>query len=136
AVWKHKGALLSRDPRQRRIGRRAIPYMALFQIALPIAAPLIDLFAAYGLLFTGAVRVALVWGGFNLLQLALAAYAFRIDREPLRPLWTLPLQQFVYRQFMYAVIVQSVVAAIAGIRLRWHKLERTGISVPPERASR
>jgi hypothetical protein len=31
---------------------------------------------------------------------------------------------------MYAVIVQSVVAAIAGIRLRWHKLERTGIAVP------
>ena len=126
AVWKHKGALLSRDPRQRRIGRRAIPYMALFQIALPIAAPLIDLFAAYGLLFTGAVRVALVWGGFNLLQLALAAYAFRIDREPLRPLWTLPLQQFVYRQLMYVVIIESTVSALVGVRGRWRHLSRTG----------
>ena len=108
------------------IGRRAIPYMALFQIALPIAAPLIDLFAAYGLLFTGAVRVALVWGGFNLLQLALAAYAFRIDREPLRPLWTLPLQQFVYRQLMYVVIIESTVSALVGVRGRWRHLSRTG----------
>jgi cellulose synthase/poly-beta-1,6-N-acetylglucosamine synthase-like glycosyltransferase len=45
ALWKHKRALLTRDPRQWRIGRLALPYMFLFQIALPIAAPLIDLLA-------------------------------------------------------------------------------------------
>ena len=31
----------------------------------------------------------------------MAAYAFRLDKERLGPLWTLPLQQFVYRQLMY-----------------------------------
>ena len=91
---------------------------------------LVDLLALYGLIFYDPLLVLAYWAGFNVVQLALAAYAFRLDREPLRPLWALPLQQFVYRQFMYAVIVQSVVAAIAGIRLRWHKLERTGIAVP------
>jgi hypothetical protein len=32
----------------------------------------------------------------------------------------------VYRQLMYLVVVQSVASALYGIRLRWHKLDRTG----------
>jgi cellulose synthase/poly-beta-1,6-N-acetylglucosamine synthase-like glycosyltransferase len=126
AVFKHKGAIVSRDPRQRRIGRRALPYMLLFQIALPVAAPLIDLFSLYGLLFTGAVRALIIWGAFNLLQLAVAAYAFRLDREPMRPLWVLPLQQFVYRQLMYLVIIESSVSALQGVRSGWRHVPRTG----------
>jgi cellulose synthase/poly-beta-1,6-N-acetylglucosamine synthase-like glycosyltransferase/peptidoglycan/xylan/chitin deacetylase (PgdA/CDA1 family) len=126
AVFKHKGAIVSRDPRQRRIGRRALPYMLLFQIALPIVAPLIDLFSLYGLLFTGAVHALIIWGAFNLLQLAIAVYAFRLDREPMRPLWALPLQQFVYRQLMYLVIIESSVSAIQGARSGWKHVPRTG----------
>ena len=56
----------------------------------------------------------------------LAVYAFRLDREPLRPLWALPLQQLVYRQLMYLVVIESVFSAIAGARLHWHRPERTG----------
>ena len=44
----------------------------------------------------------------------LAAYAFRLDRESLRPLWALPLQQFVYRQLMYLVIIEATVSALVG----------------------
>ena len=126
ALWKHKRALLTRDPRQRRIGRLALPYMFLFQIALPIAAPLIDLLALYGLLFTNPWPVLAYWVGFNALQLMLAVFAFRIDREPLGPLWALPLQQFVYRQLMYLVIIESTVSALVGARAYWRHLARTG----------
>ena len=126
AVWKHKGAILSRDPRDARIGRRALPYMIFFQIALPIAAPLIDLFAGYGLLFTDRSRVLVAFGLFNLAQVAIAAYAFRLDREPLRPLWTMPLQQFLYRQLMYLVIIESTISALVGLRAQWQHIERTG----------
>jgi cellulose synthase/poly-beta-1,6-N-acetylglucosamine synthase-like glycosyltransferase/peptidoglycan/xylan/chitin deacetylase (PgdA/CDA1 family) len=126
AVWKHKGALLTRDPRERRIGRLALPYMILFQIVLPIAAPLIDLFALYGLLFSNAVPVLAFWLGFNALQLLLATFAFRMDGEPLRPLWALPLQQFVYRQLMYVVIIESTISALSGARAQWRHLTRTG----------
>ena len=126
AVWKHKGALLTRDPRQKRIGRRALPYMFFFQILLPIAAPLIDVFALYGLLFTNALPVIAYWLTFNAVQVGLAAFAFRIDGEPLRPLWALPLQQFVYRQLMYLVIIESTVSAVVGTRAHWGSLERTG----------
>ncbi len=56
----------------------------------------------------------------------MAAYAFWLDREPPWPLWSLPLQQFVYRQMMYLVVIQSVFTAVYGIRLPWEKLRRTG----------
>jgi hypothetical protein len=68
----------------------------------------------------------LIWLGFLGAQVLIGVVAFRLDREPLRPLLWLPLQQFVYRQLMYLVVIQSVVTAIAGATLRWHKLERRG----------
>jgi cellulose synthase/poly-beta-1,6-N-acetylglucosamine synthase-like glycosyltransferase/peptidoglycan/xylan/chitin deacetylase (PgdA/CDA1 family) len=126
AIWKHRGAVVSRDPSQRRIGRRAIPYMVFFQVLLPMIAPLIDLLALYGLIFTDPVPVAIGWLAFNALQLALAVFAFRLDRESLRPLWALPLQQFVYRQMMYLVIIESTISALVGIRAQWRTIERTG----------
>ncbi len=86
---------------------------------MPIVAPLIDLFALYGLLFSNAVPVLAFWFGFNALQLALATFAFRMDKESLKPLWALPLQQFVYRQLMYIVIIESTVSAVVGARAQW-----------------
>jgi hypothetical protein len=124
AVWKHKSALWSRG--EGKVGRRGLPYLILFQIMLPALAPLVDLFAVYGLLFFDPVSVAVYWGGFNALQLMLALYAFRLDRESPAPLWAMPLQQFVYRQLMYLVVIESIVSALLGLRLRWHRSERTG----------
>jgi cellulose synthase/poly-beta-1,6-N-acetylglucosamine synthase-like glycosyltransferase/peptidoglycan/xylan/chitin deacetylase (PgdA/CDA1 family) len=126
AVWKHRAALVARDPRQRRVGRRALPYMIFFQIALPMAAPLIDLFALYGLLFRSAAPMIGYWLAFNLLQLLLAMFAFRLDGERLTALWALPVQQFVYRQLMYLVVIESLISAFRGTRLRWQHVERTG----------
>ena len=136
AVWKHRGAIFSRNPRDRRIGRRALPYMIFFQIALPILAPIIDLFALYGLVFGDPVRTIAFWVGFNLIQLGIAAFGFRLDHEPLKPLWALPLQQFVYRQMMYLVIIESTVSALVGVRAHWQHIPRTGdIEVSPTPAS-
>jgi hypothetical protein len=134
AVWKHKGAMISRDPHDRRIGLRALPYMILFQILLPLVAPMIDLFAIYGLIFGAAAPVIGFWLAFNVLQLAIAVVAFRLDGESLRPLWALPLQQFVYRQLMYLVIIESTVSALIGARASWQTIPRTGdVELPPSR---
>jgi cellulose synthase/poly-beta-1,6-N-acetylglucosamine synthase-like glycosyltransferase len=124
AVWKHKGALRHRG--QRRIGLIGLPYLVFFQIALPLMAPLIDVFAVYGIVFLDPVPVIGYWLAFNLLNLVLAWYAFRLDRESPRPLWAMPLQQFVYRQLMYLVVIESVISALAGTRIRWQQIERTG----------
>jgi cellulose synthase/poly-beta-1,6-N-acetylglucosamine synthase-like glycosyltransferase len=126
SVFKHRGALFSRDCRQRRIGRRALPYMLLFQVVLPVFAPLIDLFAVYGLVFGDTVPTLAVWGAFNLVQLLLGVYAFRLDGEPLRPLWLLPLQQFAYRRLMYLVNIESTISALKGVRSGWGHLPRVG----------
>jgi hypothetical protein len=59
-------------------------------------------------------------------QLITAVLAFRLDREPLRPLWALPLQQLVYRQIMYLVLLHAAATALSGGTLKWQKLRRTG----------
>jgi hypothetical protein len=112
------------------LGRLGLPYLLLFQVALPLLAPVIDLFAVYGLLFLDTRAVVAYWLAFNAFQVLLGAYAFRLDRERLGPLWAVPLQQFVYRQLMYLVVVQSVISAVLGRRLRWQKLIRTGLQLP------
>ena len=105
--------------------------MFLFQILLPLVAPLVDLFALYGLIFTDATTVIAFWLGFNLLQFVIAVTAFRLDGESLRPLWALPLQQFVYRQLMYLVIIESTISALVGARASWKTIPRTGDAAPP-----
>jgi cellulose synthase/poly-beta-1,6-N-acetylglucosamine synthase-like glycosyltransferase/peptidoglycan/xylan/chitin deacetylase (PgdA/CDA1 family) len=124
AVWKHRSALWRREPGK--VGRRGLPYLVLFQIALPFLAPLIDVAALYGVVFLNPLPILAYWAVFNLLQLFLGAYAFRLDGERLRPLWALPLQQFVYRQLMYLVVVQATISAVRGVGLRWQHVERTG----------
>ncbi len=131
AVWKHKGALVSRDRDSRRIGLRALPYMILFQILLPLLAPLVDLFALYGLIFADSTAFITFWLAFNVLQFVIAVIAFRLDGESLRPLWALPLQQFVYRQLMYLVIIESTISALVGARASWKTIPRTGDVAPP-----
>ena len=130
-IWKHRHAVRDSTAGGRRLGWVGIPYMLLFQVLLPLLAPAIDLFALYGL-FTGNARsVMTVWLAFALVQLATTAYALRLDGESLRPLWSLPLQQVFYRQLIYLVVIQSIVSAVAGARLPWHKLHRSGDVVVP-----
>jgi hypothetical protein len=105
--------------------------MVFFQVLLPLAAPAIDVFALHGLLAGDASRVATIWLIFMGIQLATTAYALHLDGESLRPLWSQPLQQVFYRQLIYLVVIQSIVSAVAGARLPWHKLRRSGDVVVP-----
>jgi cellulose synthase/poly-beta-1,6-N-acetylglucosamine synthase-like glycosyltransferase/peptidoglycan/xylan/chitin deacetylase (PgdA/CDA1 family) len=124
SVWKHRRAFLRRG--EGPIGTIGLPYLVLFQIALPLLAPLIDIFALYGILFLDPVPVIGYWLAFNLLVVAQGAYAFHLDHESPWALWALPLQTIVYRQLMYLVVIQSVASAVQGLRLRWQHVERSG----------
>jgi len=94
---------------------------------LPMLAPVVDIMLVYGLVFWELQETLAAWFGMLALQLFTAAVAFRIDGEPMRPLWRLPLQQFAYRQLMYLVLIQSLTTALTGGRLGWHKLQRAGL---------
>jgi cellulose synthase/poly-beta-1,6-N-acetylglucosamine synthase-like glycosyltransferase/peptidoglycan/xylan/chitin deacetylase (PgdA/CDA1 family) len=131
AIWKHRRALVESGP-SGRFGRRGLPFIALFTVLLPMLAPLLDLMAIYGAIFTDRWETVIAWLVMLVIQTITAVLAFRLDREPLRPLWTLPLQQFAYRQVMYLVLLQSAATALTGRRLHWQKLRRTGeVTVAP-----
>lgn len=125
AMWKHRGAVVQRG-QSGKLGRRGLLYLLVFQTLLPMLAPAVDVFTVYGVAFLDPRPVLGAWLGFLALQLGMAVYAFVIDREPLGPLWSLPLQQVVYRQLMYLVVLQSVFSAVAGTRLRWQRMDRYG----------
>ena len=126
AMWKHRGAIWESGAAGK-LGRRGLLYLLAFQVLFPLLAPVVDLAALYALLVSSApVSLLYVWFGFLALQLLSGTYAFRLDGERLRPLWSLPLQQVVYRQLLYLVVIQSVASALYGLRLRWHAIRRTG----------
>jgi len=132
AMWKHRSALTQRGVAGK-FGRRGLIYLLLFQVLLPLLAPAVDVFALYCLVFLNPVRLAVLYLALLLLQLVTSLYAFRLDGERPGPLWSLLLQQFVYRQLMYLVVFQSVFTALAGSRLRWQHIERYGsLHVPLE----
>ncbi|MFF0721124.1 bifunctional polysaccharide deacetylase/glycosyltransferase family 2 protein [Micromonospora sp. NPDC003816] len=127
AMWKHRRSVLDKGA-SGRFSRRCLAFLTLFGVLLPLTAPVIDLLAIYGLIFLNRTETALAWAAMLGLQFLTAIVAFRLDKEKLGVLWVLPLQQFVYRQLMYLVLLQSVVTALTGGRLGWQKLKRTGLA--------
>ncbi|MET8981173.1 glycosyltransferase [Streptomyces sp. NPDC004539] len=132
AIWKHRRAVIERGP-SGRFGRIGLPLVSLFMVVAPLLAPLIDVFLLYGLVFGPTGKTITAWLGVLALQMVCAAYAFRLDRERMTHLVSLPLQQILYRQLMYMVLLQSWITALTGGRLRWQKLRRSGgVGVPAQ----
>ena len=124
AMWKHRRSIVERGA-SGRFGRRGLPLIGLFTVVLPLFAPLLDVLTVFGAFFLDRWITIIGWLAVLAVQTITAILAFRLDREPLRPLWALPLQQLVYRQLMYTVLVRSAFTALTGRRLRWQKLKRS-----------
>ncbi|WP_435242714.1 bifunctional polysaccharide deacetylase/glycosyltransferase family 2 protein [Streptomyces cucumeris] len=127
AMWKHRGAFTEVGSAGR-FARRALTFLLVFQVVLPLLAPVVDVFALYGLFFYDPVGVGALWLGFLGLQLLVTGYALRLDGERLDALWAVPLQSLVYRQLLYLVVFQSVVTALFGVRLQWRRMHRSGLA--------
>ena len=131
AVWKHRRALVER----RSIGWLGLPYASCSRWPSPCSAPSSTSPRSTGWPPAGPVgggRLAGVLGG-----------TARDGRRGVPPRRRAPadavgraLQQVAYRQLMYLVVIQSVAAALAGTRLRWHQLRRTGLVAVPAVAYR
>jgi len=141
-LWKHRGDLFS--TRKPVLGFVALPQIWLFQIALTMASPLVDLaivsslgWAFYGHYFhpvewspDDTLRSLFYWAAFIFLDLSAGALGMALERRaPWGDLVWLPVQRFGYRQLMYWVVVRSVVTAIRGYRVGWGKLERRATAV-------
>ncbi|GAB2788509.1 glycosyltransferase [Streptomyces chlorus] len=130
AIWKHRRSVIEKGP-SGRFGRVGLPFVSLFMIVAPLLAPLIDVFLLYGIVFGPTQKTIMAWLGVLAIQAVCAAFAFRLDRERMTHLISLPLQQILYRQLMYVVLLQSWITALTGGRLRWQKLRRTGVVEAP-----
>ncbi|MER5730249.1 bifunctional polysaccharide deacetylase/glycosyltransferase family 2 protein [Streptomyces sp. NPDC002138] len=118
SLWKHRRAVRETGTAGH-LGRRTLPYLLLFQLALPLAAPLMDAAALYGLASGTTPVPAITWAVFSLAQLGLAGYALRSDGESLRPLWLVPLQQSLYRTALCLVTIHALTSAALGASPRW-----------------
>src|ERR1700722_10676269 len=138
AFWKHSDTLFR--PKYGTLGWIALPNVFVFQLALPLISPVIDLMF-FGSLVLWALgqkvahlpqiwttadveRSVLFFLGFLIIDILTCVVAFCLERKKD---WTLLfpvlLQRFYYRQLMYVVLFRSVKEAVSGRPVGWRGVE-------------
>ena len=88
--------------------------------------PVIDVLLLLYLLGGTSGRVVFLYVLLWLLDLGATVFAFRLEREALKPLvWVIPMKIF-YRYFMFLMVAFSIGNACKGKPLNWNKLKRLG----------
>jgi len=139
SFWKHSGTLFR--PRHGTLGWIALPNIFIFQLALPLISPIIDLMflgslVLWGLAQLRIARLPQLWTsadversvlfflGFLLIDVFTCFLAFALEKKED---WTLLipvlLQRFYYRQLMYMVLFRSVKEAVSGRPVGWRGVE-------------
>jgi cellulose synthase/poly-beta-1,6-N-acetylglucosamine synthase-like glycosyltransferase/peptidoglycan/xylan/chitin deacetylase (PgdA/CDA1 family)/spore germination protein YaaH len=124
SLWKHRTGLL--NPKNKSLGFIALPNMWLFQYFSQMISPFADLLMFLGLFSKHPLKVIIFYLAFFIFDLGTSLFAFRLEKEDPKPLTSLILQRFVYRQFMTYVVFKSVLASIKGVAVGWNKLTRNG----------
>lgn len=131
SFWKHRKALF--NPQFKNFGMIALPNILVFQMVLPLLAPLADLIlvlslvaAGFGIIPASIAHIVLYYIIFILIDMAGAAMAFAFEKEDYKKLvWLIP-QRLIYRQLMYYILLKSISRAIKGELQGWGVLKRTG----------
>lgn len=129
SFWKNRDACF--NPRYKGLGMVALPNILLFQILLPILAPVADLIFFLSIAWSwhdpeSLNKILFYYGLFLLVDVSVSVMAFSFEKEKfLRLIWLIP-QRFVYRQLMYVVLFKSIARAIKGESQGWGVLKRTG----------
>jgi cellulose synthase/poly-beta-1,6-N-acetylglucosamine synthase-like glycosyltransferase len=141
AFWKHRDTLFR--PKYGTLGWIALPNIFVFQLALPLISPIIDLMFFGSILLWGLAQLHISWWiaqtmfdtanlqrsvlfflGFLLIDVLTCLVAFALERDED---WTLLipvlLQRFYYRQLMYVVLFRSVKEAVRGRPVGWRGVE-------------
>ncbi|TDW47274.1 poly-beta-1,6 N-acetyl-D-glucosamine synthase [Flavobacterium sp. 270] len=129
AFWKNRDACF--NPRYKGLGMVALPNVLIFQIILPIFAPLADLVLILSLIWNhndpdSLHKILIYYIAFMLMDMLVSVIAFIFEKEKLTKLiWLIP-QRFVYRQLMYVILFRALRRAIKGESQSWGVLTRTG----------
>ncbi|MGN6265199.1 MAG: glycosyltransferase [Ginsengibacter sp.] len=129
--WKHRDTIF--NSKYKNFGMIAMPNILIYQIILPILAPLADLIlvfsllaASFGIVVASIPHIILYYLIFTLVDIAGAALAFAYEKEnAVKLIWMLP-QRLVYRQLMYYILLKSFNKALKGEMQSWGALKRTG----------
>ncbi|KYP15186.1 polysaccharide deacetylase family protein [Flavihumibacter sp. CACIAM 22H1] len=129
SFWKNKDACF--NPRFKSLGMISLPNILLFQILLPLLAPLADLMLVISLFYNrhnleSIHKIITYYLLFLLVDILVSAIAFAFEKEkPGKLFWIIP-QRFIYRQLMYIILFKSLKKAIKGESQTWGVLKRTG----------
>jgi cellulose synthase/poly-beta-1,6-N-acetylglucosamine synthase-like glycosyltransferase/peptidoglycan/xylan/chitin deacetylase (PgdA/CDA1 family)/spore germination protein YaaH len=140
SFWKHSNTLFR--PKYGTLGWIALPNIFVFQLALPLISPIIDLLFFGSVALWAVERLHFAWLptiqastdtllrsvfffiGFLLIDVLTCVVAFALERKED---WTLLipvlLQRFYYRQLMYVVLFRSVKEAVSGRPVGWRGVE-------------
>jgi len=127
SFWKNRDACF--NSRYGALGWVALPNILIFQILLPLLAPLADIILVFGLIvlnMESKIHILEYYFVFLLVDAAAAYVAFAFEKADYRKLiWVIP-QRLVYRVFMYMVVLKALKKAIKGELQHWGALKRTG----------
>ncbi len=124
AFWKNRDVLFVK--KYGSLAWVAMPQILVFQLILPIFAPVADLVMIVSVL-TGTFGK--IWGyyfAFIFMDLICAFFAYRFERKNIADLWLLFPQRLVYRPLMYSVLFKTYRRAVKGELQEWGVLKRTG----------
>lgn len=129
AFWKNRDACFNK--KYKGLGMVSLPNILLFQIILPMIAPLADLILIFSLLWNynsleSMSKIGIYYLVFMAVDILVSVIAFGFEKEKFGKLiWLIP-QRFVYRQIMYFILFKALGKAIKGESQGWGVLTRTG----------
>lgn len=124
AFWKNRDALFNKTYGS--LGMIALPNILIFQVLIPLIAPLADLFMIIGLFSGNGAIILRYYAAFMLIDVAAAVLAFSFERENLLKLvWMIP-QRIAYRWLMLYIFYKAIRRALKGQLQSWGVLKRTG----------
>lgn len=136
SLWKHRRAMLRRE--HGAFGMFVIPAMWIYNIGFQAFSPVVDIVVLLSILHGDYAAVLTYYAAFFVVDFLGSFVAIKLDGEDTRQLSWLFWQRFFYRQFMYYVILKSLIYALKGGVVGWGKLQRkatvaiaSAVSDPP-----
>jgi cellulose synthase/poly-beta-1,6-N-acetylglucosamine synthase-like glycosyltransferase len=147
SFWKNRDALFRKEYGY--FGTVGMPNILIFQIILPLFAPLADLFMLGAIigevidlvsadsfnlstlytsfsLDTSFGQVVAYYTLFVIVDILFAMLAFKLEKESFKKLIYIIPQRFLWRQLMYYVLFKAIRKAVKGEIGGWGTLKRTG----------
>ncbi|MFN6946596.1 MAG: bifunctional polysaccharide deacetylase/glycosyltransferase family 2 protein, partial [Cytophagaceae bacterium] len=124
SFWKHRDTML--EPKYKYLGMVAMPNIFIFQVLIPLFAPLADIIMMMALLTGNASNVLAYYLAFLFIEAGGAILAFSFEKEKLGRLLLLLPQRLIYRHLMWYALFKSLIRALKGELMSWGVLKRTG----------